>query len=132
MPVPDDDKNGINQTYLNYQNHLHASGPLILMIRCYCAANLLEAHMIRDLLEEAGIKTHVFNENAQGGVGEIPFIHTYPEIWLVNEGDIEKARKILAAYETPMKDTATRLCGHCGELNPGGFQICWNCGKTLQ
>lgn len=102
------------------------------MIRCYSAANLIEAHIVRDQLEEAGIKTHVFNENAQGGVGEIPFTHAYPEIWLVNDGDIEKARKVIKAYELPMKDAGARLCNHCGESNPGTFQICWRCGKVIQ
>jgi len=102
------------------------------MIRCYCAANLLEAHMIRDLLEQADIKVHVFNENAQGGVGEIPFTHTYPELWLVDEGDLEKAKEIIKDFESPVTESASSQCKHCGEVNPGSFHICWNCGKEVQ
>jgi len=102
------------------------------MIRCYCAANLLEAHMIQDLLEQAGIRTHVFNENAQGGVGEIPFIHTYPELWLVDESDLNKAREIIKDFESPATELANRQCKHCGELNPGSFQICWSCGREIE
>lgn len=102
------------------------------MIRCYRAANLLEAHMLRDLLEQAGIKTHVFNENAQGGVGEIPFTHTYPELWLEDEHQLDRARQIIMDFESPATETSSRQCGHCGELNPGGFQLCWNCGHDLQ
>jgi len=102
------------------------------MIRCYRAANLLEAHMIQDLLEQAGIETHVFNENAQGGVGEIPFVHTYPEIWLVDEDDLTRARDVIRDYENPVTDTSSRQCPQCGEMNPGDFQLCWNCGREIQ
>lgn len=101
------------------------------MIRCYCAANLLEAHMIQDLLEQAGITTHVFNENAQGGVGEIPFIHAYPELWVVKESDLKKAREIIKDYESPAAESPNQQCKQCGELNPGSFQICWSCGQEV-
>jgi len=92
----------------------------------------MEAHMLRDLLEQAGIKTHVFNENAQGGVGEIPFTHTYPEIWLVDEHDLKRARDIIKDYENPETETSSCLCKHCGEINPGSFQLCWNCGREVR
>jgi Putative prokaryotic signal transducing protein len=101
------------------------------MIRCYRAANLLEAHMLRDLLEQENIKTHVFNENAQGGVGEIPFTHTYPELWLEDDLQLERARQIIRAFESPATESASRQCQHCGELNPGSFQLCWNCEREI-
>ena len=36
------------------------------MKRIYSAANLMEAHIILDLLRHAGINARLFNENAQG------------------------------------------------------------------
>ena len=87
--------------------------------------------MLRDLLEQAGIKNHIFNENAQGGVGEIPFTHTYPEIWLVNKDDLKRAKEIIRDYETPSAESANQQCKHCGEINPGSFHICWNCGREI-
>ena len=52
------------------------------MKRIYSAASLPEAHLILHRLQEKGIPARVFNENAHGGVGELPFTHAYPEIWI--------------------------------------------------
>ena len=47
------------------------------MRRVYTAATLPEAHLIRQLLESAGINARVFNENAQGAIGELPVCLLY-------------------------------------------------------
>ena len=39
------------------------------MKRLCKAASLPDAHILRGLLEQEGIEVHVFNENAQSGVG---------------------------------------------------------------
>ena len=62
------------------------------MKRIYSAADLQEAHLLAQLLQEHNIDCHVFNENLQGGVGEIPFVQAYPEIWLGREEDESRAR----------------------------------------
>ena len=82
-------------------------------------------------LAQAGIEARVLNEHAQGGLGEIPFTHAYPEIWIMEPADEARARAIITAYERtpPLQDTAR--CESCGEMNPQGFEICWRCGKPL-
>lgn len=102
------------------------------MKKLYTANHLLEAHIIRDLLENAYIPTRLFNEYAQGGTGEIPFTHTYPEVWVVRALDFERGRKIIAAYEQAPQVTDTVSCPQCGEENPGNFQLCWQCGGGLE
>lgn len=101
------------------------------MIRFYTAANLQEAYIVFNLLSHSGIEARVFNENAQGGVGEIPFTHAYPEVWLVDANDRERANQVLAEYESAAPDERVRRCASCGENNPGNFQICWFCGKPI-
>lgn len=100
------------------------------MYRLCSAANLPEAHLILGLLAQAGIEARVFNEHAQGGVGEIPFTQAWPEIWLEDERDVGLAGEVLAQYERATNH-APRRCTSCGEDNPGTFDVCWKCGKPL-
>lgn len=101
------------------------------MERVYTAADLPEAHLILDMLQQARIAAHVFNENAQGGVGELPFTHTYPEVWIENESDKERARALIDQYERPLGDVGVKSCPECGEDSPANFELCWRCGETL-
>ena len=101
------------------------------MKRIYSAANLPDAHIIVGLLGQAGIAARVFNENAQGGVGEIPFVHAWPEVWLEEETDSERALELIRGFEQG-KDTEGQVaCPACGESNPGNFEVCWKCGAQL-
>ena len=100
------------------------------MRRVYSAAMLPDAHLIADLLGHAGIEARVFNENAQGGLGEIPFIHAWPEVWVVDDRDTERARALIRAHEGT-NTLAQVACPACGEASPANFQICWNCGAQF-
>ena len=95
------------------------------------AASLPDAHLIRNLLEQAGIEAHVLNENAQGGVGQLPVTEACPQIWLANEHDLERARQILETFEHMPAVRSSLRCEQCSEDNPSTFQLCWNCGSSL-
>jgi hypothetical protein len=101
------------------------------LIRIYSAANLPEAHLLMGLLADAGIRARVLNEYAQGGMGEIPFPNACPEVWIEREADRERALAVVRTYERRGPDPAPRLCAHCGEENPGSFETCWRCGRSL-
>ena len=100
------------------------------MIRCYTAGSLPEAHLMLHRLQDAGIEAHVFNQNAQSGVGEIPFTHAWPEIWLADPADLARARAIVQAVEHPPVPRADWICHTCAEANPGQFELCWSCGTA--
>ena len=95
------------------------------------AANLPEAHLLRGLLAQAGIEALVFNENAQGGVGQLPFTEAWPEVWLAEDRDLARARDIVQAFEGRSAIAADVRCPSCAEDNPGSFQSCWSCGASL-
>ncbi|UCH47145.1 MAG: DUF2007 domain-containing protein [Betaproteobacteria bacterium] len=101
------------------------------MRRIYTAETLPDAHLVVGLLAQAGIAAKVFNENAQGGVGEIPFTHTWPEVWLENEDDAERAHEVIRTLERGGTNQQVE-CRKCGESNPDNFEICWNCGVTIE
>ena len=95
------------------------------MRRVYQAAHLPEAYLVRDRLRAEGIAAEVYNEHAAGALGEIPFTHAYPEVW-VADADWARARRLLAA--PPAGAGAAWTCARCGEDNPGSFDLCWHCG----
>jgi len=100
------------------------------VVKVYSAPTLPDAHLIAALLAQEGIEARVFNENAQGGLGEIPFIHAWPEVWVIDERHVERARQVIRALERT--DTRSQVvCAACGEANPSNFQLCWNCGGQI-
>lgn len=101
------------------------------MYRLYQAANLQEAHLLLHQLADADIRARIFNEYAQGALGDIPFPNAYPEIWLYDEGDLEAARDIISQFEHRPAPQGTLRCPTCGEENPDNFETCWHCGTTL-
>ena len=102
------------------------------MLRLCTAANLPEAHLLLHRLTQAGIEARVLNEHAQGGLGEIPFTHAYPELWIMDAADEERARRIVLEFEQTPSTPDTTRCTVCGEMNPPAFEICWHCGGILR
>lgn len=101
------------------------------MLRIYGAADLPDAHIVLGLLHQAGIEARVLNQHARGGLGDLPFGEVYPEVWIDNDGDRERARQIVEAYQAKAVDAGVRHCPNCGEESPGNFDQCWNCGARL-
>ena len=99
--------------------------------RFYAAADLIEAQLLKDLLMESGIASEIFNQNARGGTGEIPFTHVYPELWLLDENDQSRARELVDQYEHSEIPSGVTFCNQCSEENPRNFASCWQCGGLL-
>jgi hypothetical protein len=98
--------------------------------RIYLAANLPDAQIAVDLLSTLGIRAHIFNANAVGGLGELAATQIWPEVWVDDDEDAEQARGLLEELHKD-KPVANKHCPQCGEENPGNFLSCWNCGQAL-
>jgi Putative prokaryotic signal transducing protein len=101
------------------------------MKRLYTAAHLPEAHLVRGLLAVRGIPVRIFNEYAQGGLGDLPAASVLPELWLEDERDEGIAREIVNTYERQATLTGVQACPNCGEENPRDFAVCWQCQKPM-
>ena len=99
------------------------------MRRVYTAATLPEAHLILQQLESVGINALIFNENAQGAIGELPATDTWPDVWIVQNHQFCAARAVIERYESSSENEL--LCNSCGEISPGGFEVCWLCRAIL-
>ena len=63
----------------------------------YQAAHGVDAHMVRALLEQAGIPAQVRGEYLQGALGELP-VNGMVTVW-VPEADAGRARELVLAWE---------------------------------
>jgi hypothetical protein len=100
------------------------------MKRVHIAPTLLDAQLAADALSSLGIATHILNANAAGALGEVPFIQAQPEVWIDDDTQEARAREALTGLLQAVP-RAEKFCPHCGELNPGNFLSCWQCGGAL-
>ena len=101
------------------------------MQKIYSANDLPNAYIVSNFLSEAGIETCVLNQNAQGGMGEIPFHQAYPEVWIIDEADLDRAQALITTLQCTPDNTGICICPKCGEENPRHFQLCWQCASDL-
>lgn len=101
------------------------------MQKIYSAIDLPNAYIVSNLLTEVGIENCVLNQNAQGGLGDIPFHQAYPEVWLINGADLNRAQTVITTLQHTPNNTGICICPKCNEENPGHFQLCWQCGSDL-
>ena len=100
------------------------------MRRVYTAQSLIDGQLVVDLLAQAGVPCQLFNQNAQGGLGDLPVTH--PEVWVKRDFDESKARRAIREYESRPTPANDRVCGVCFENNPATFDICWRCNAALR
>ena len=85
--------------------------------------------LVRAALARAGIEVTLQNENES----LVPMLGCVPaELWVMHDGDAERAAAIVAATLQQLSSTAdgpTWTCAHCHEESPPAFEICWKCGK---
>jgi hypothetical protein len=99
------------------------------MKRVYTAPNLPDAHLLRELLQQAGIAAHVFNENAASLIGLVPITTAQPQVWIAQVHQEQHAKNVIADYQNRRAVATTWQCVQCTETNPGEFDVCWNCGQ---
>ena len=94
----------------------------------FSSLNLHEVHHLKNLLEAEGIRCHIKNELLSRLAGEIPFTECAPELWLLDERDLERAKCILADLSRAAVAKPAWQCPNCGEALEGQFSACWHCG----
>ena len=94
------------------------------------ADSLITINHYKNLLAAEGIRCEIRNEHLGSIVGEMPFVEVWPELWVVNDIEYDRAMQLITAAdaESPM---APWHCSKCGEENEGQFAACWNCGTSL-
>ena len=107
------------------------------MKQIYSARDEMEAHFVRDLLEQEGIEAAVQGEALLAGA--VPLMQeAMPTVW-VKEEDVARAAPIVeevrnrdkldnAMEDQPVAASSSWKCPRCGEVVEGQFGACWKCG----
>ena len=96
----------------------------------YTNENRYLVNNIQNIVDNAGISTMLKNEFAAGAAGDLVPHETWLELWVVEDGDYDKAVTILDAAFSNHND-ATWLCKQCNETNDASFEFCWNCYQPV-
>jgi len=95
--------------------------------RVYSSFDLAAVHHARNLLEAEGIRAEVRNERLASAMGELPPAECQAEVWVMDEGDAQRAEKLLREGR-PVAGPAWN-CPACGERLEPQFTQCWRCGR---
>lgn len=99
------------------------------MKRVYSSDNPLIVAHARQVLEANHIACVIRNEFLQGGAGELPPIECWPELWVLEDFQLEKARALVeAALAIRLEPAEAWHCPECREPLEGQFTACWHCG----
>ncbi|TQV89738.1 DUF2007 domain-containing protein [Aliikangiella coralliicola] len=100
------------------------------MQKLYCCENPLTARHLKNILENNGISCLIRNESLHATAGEVPPILAWPEIWVNDSAQFEKA-ELLINEATRERNSSTEewRCNNCNEVNERQFAICWKCSE---
>jgi hypothetical protein len=100
------------------------------MKRVYSAEHGLMTEHIKDILQEEGINCMMKNLNLAGAVGEIPPIECWPEVWILEDEDYDRASSIVEDLIKDSDEYRSSWVCQCGEKIEGQFTACWSCGTV--
>jgi hypothetical protein len=99
------------------------------MKKVYGSHDPLLIGQLREVLEAQHIGCITRNDYLMGAAGELPPTECWPEIWVLDDAQAERARALvdafLAAAEAP---GGPWRCPRCEEALDGAFSQCWRCG----
>ena len=87
---------------------------------------------LKNVMEQSGIGCVIKNAQLSGGAGEIPPLECVPELWVLDNDDLDRAKVLLAELEQPADPAPQWRCRGCGEVIDGQFIVCWNCGVAAE
>jgi hypothetical protein len=99
------------------------------MQKVYSHPDLSIIHLLRNALENAGIRAIVRGEYGAFMVGAGTGIDAWNELWIADADRTTEAIRLFQT-QTDEGEAAVRTpwtCASCGEELEGQFAVCWNC-----
>ena len=86
----------------------------------------------QSVLESNDIATFMKNQFGTSGAGELPFVEVIPQLWVLNEADVERARVLINELHEPESPGMSHpwVCPDCGTQQEAAFTHCWNCSSA--
>ena len=99
------------------------------MQRVYTSSNFVLIGQLQEVLSSYGIGSFVKNQHLFGAIGELPEFECWPELWVTDDADRQRAIEVVSAYVAqPLDDRPGWTCPSCAEDIEPPFDSCWNCG----
>ena len=100
------------------------------MKKVFVSQSLVEVESLKEILEQAGIPNNIKNQTTSMLAGEVPFAEVFPELWVLEDADYERAKELLDGWgKAWTREVSDWICSGCGEAHGSEFTSCWNCGK---
>ena len=95
----------------------------------YTSPDLPMVGHLKNILESFDIPCTIRKQFSSAAVGEIPPVECWPELWVVDFRQVERAKKIVKEALNPQIGHLSQWeCPDCNELLDGQFTACWKCG----
>ena len=95
------------------------------------ADSIITINHYRNLLASEGITAFLKNEHFGSIMGEIPFQEVWPELWIQNDFDYDRALELIEGGKFSEEFPATLwTCNTCSIENEGQFSMCWSCSQV--
>lgn len=102
------------------------------MKKVTAADSLLTISHYKNLLVSEGIPAFIRNEHLGSIIGEMPFQEVWPQLWVENDLDYDRALELIDAVNVINESPQTPwLCESCKAENEGQFAACWQCGAAV-
>ena len=99
------------------------------MKRIHSAKDPLMIGHLKNVMATFGIKCVAKKLDLISAAGELPPIECWPELWVVDDEKVTRAKRILKKTLAPLASVKKSwVSGGCGENIEGQFSECWNCG----
>jgi len=99
------------------------------MTRVYSHPNPAIAHLVRNRLQQAGIVAVVNGEAFGRGMGEVPPMAAWSEVWVGDGAALADVEAVVAEVTAePDEAPVSWTCPTCDTLVDGTFAVCWSCG----
>lgn len=100
------------------------------MIKVFEDFDYMKVGQMQSVLESHDIRTFLKNQFGFGGTGELPFVETVPQLYILNEPDLPKARQLISEAGATATSGDPWVCPECGTEIEGNFSECWKCAQS--
>ena len=99
------------------------------MTRVFSHPDPAVTHLVRNRLEQAGVAAVIQGTALGRGMGEVPPIAAWSEVWVSDGSSLADAEAVVAEVTTePAEAPEPWACPTCDEVVDGTFSVCWSCG----
>jgi hypothetical protein len=99
------------------------------LVLLYRAPDAEEAALLVSVLDAHHVPARTVGGSARWGFGELGMDALRVEIWVPTEV-AASGRSVIERYYAQLESDNPALawsCAGCGEVNDGGFEVCWQC-----